>query len=107
MRYWPRGVRKGSYDEWMRELAPSVELLRTLKLTTDAEAHSGPPSPGSGYDWRTAYREEMRLQGASIAVLRARLSVGKTLTLLCACHDPNQCHRLVLADILADGGRLP
>ncbi len=28
MRFWPRGVRKERFDAWMRELAPSVELLR-------------------------------------------------------------------------------
>lgn len=105
MRYWPRGVRKGSFDEWARELAPSVELLQTLKLTNAIAALNGSSGPDKSYDWRTAYREEMRLQGGSITRLQARLSAGETLTLLCGCHDPNQCHRSLLADILGDGER--
>ncbi len=28
MRFWPRGVRRERFDAWMRELAPSAELLR-------------------------------------------------------------------------------
>ena len=28
MRFWPRGARRERFDAWMRELAPSAELLR-------------------------------------------------------------------------------
>lgn len=30
-RYYPRGVRKDHFDEWVRELAPSAELLKGYK----------------------------------------------------------------------------
>ena len=31
MRYWPRGVKKDRIDSWIKELAPSKELLADLQ----------------------------------------------------------------------------
>ena len=30
-RFWPRGVRRGTVDEWCRELAPSAALLKRYR----------------------------------------------------------------------------
>ena len=32
MRYWPCGVRRDRFDVWLRQLAPSAELLKWCKL---------------------------------------------------------------------------
>ena len=31
MRYWPRGIRREHVDGWIRELAPSAELLKSYR----------------------------------------------------------------------------
>jgi uncharacterized protein YeaO (DUF488 family) len=96
MRYWPRGMKREAFDEWLRELAPSPALLQKAKSIgslTDCVSTDN-------VSWAAAYRAEMRLQTASIDLLRKRHERGETLTLLCGCHDPSECHRSILADIL-------
>ena len=95
MRYWPRGVKREHVDEWIRELAPSPELLRWClgnRDTIDPETFAA--------TWKRRYREEMDQRADLIEGLRTRLRNGETLTLLCACHDPAKCHRSVLAEII-------
>jgi len=95
MRYWPRGVRKDHIDEWRRELAPSPELLRWCwdnKDRVDFQEYSA--------TWMHRYREEMEERVDLIEGLRTRLGNGETLTLLCACHKLDDCHRLELAKII-------
>ena len=97
MRFWPRGVRKECFDVWMRELAPSAELLRWCWAEQE--------KPGLNeyvyqQDWRARYITEMETQKALIDELRHRHEAGETLTLLCACHDPGRCHRSILASLI-------
>jgi uncharacterized protein YeaO (DUF488 family) len=30
-RYWPRGIKKGHFDKWYKELSPSRDLLKRYK----------------------------------------------------------------------------
>ena len=99
MRYWPRGVRKDTIDVWLRELAPSVELLKWCRAQAassdyDAEAYRA--------EWTGRYRVEMAQPEAQrmIAELRQRHEQGETLTLLCACHNPAVFHRTALASLV-------
>ena len=49
MRYWPRGVRRERVDVWLKDAAPSTELLK-------AYTHGGL----SWSDFEAGYRAEMR-----------------------------------------------
>jgi len=97
MRFYPRGVKKGHVDEWIKGLAPSPELLRWCwanKDTIDPETFA--------VTWKRRYREEMDQRADLIEGLRARLRNGETLTLLCVCHRADDCHRLELAKIIRE-----
>lgn len=94
MRYWPRGVRKEVFNTWMRDLAPSPELLHWIMDQKDK------PTKNIWLKWAAQYRDEMALQSNAIAELRARHEAGETITLLCGCHDKSRCHRSLLRDLI-------
>jgi len=97
MRFWPRGCTKDQYDEWRPQLAPSRELLGWIKSQTQSQDCD----PFEIYEhWRDRYIAEMENQSGLIAELRERHEHGEVLTLLCSCHDPNECHRLILRDLI-------
>ena len=95
MRFWPRGVKRDHIDQWIRGLAPSRELLKwcwTSQGELDPDIYAN--------TWKRRYREEMAGQTDLIENLRERLKSGESVTLLCACHNPEMCHRSVLAEII-------
>ena len=53
MRYWPRGVRREAVDRWLRDLAPSPELLREYRERDDPAARSA--ATGDDRLWVPAY----------------------------------------------------
>jgi uncharacterized protein YeaO (DUF488 family) len=89
MRYWPRGVKRERVDTWLKEAAPSAELLR-------AYTHEG-------LDWSAfeeRFRQEMAERSEVMRQLRDLERQHGTLTLLC--HErQGHCHRMILADLLA------
>ncbi len=98
----PRGVPKAQfatrdfYDVWLPELAPSAQLLRTLRAAQhDAGWHA----------FVRAYRAQMRQPEAQrwIAVLAA-LSHSGDFSVGCYCEDESRCHRSVLRELLAAQG---
>lgn len=94
-RRWPRGIAKGErFSEWMKELAPSIELL-------DAYLHED-------LDWETyreRFLEEMQSETARprIEELADRVADGETITLLCD-HPrdaPDEhCHRFLVEELV-------
>lgn len=98
MRRWPRGIPKGSVDQWEPDLGPSHALLRAYR---DGEI------PWAEFAGR--YREEV-LQRPGLLDWAARMATGTGVTLLCGSHPEEECHRSVLATILlerlgASGGK--
>ena len=95
-RYRPRALPKKdeTWDEWRKELGPSVALH------ADFYGKHGPPIGILEYVRR--YHEEMRERHAEVDALVTRLRAGEALTLLCssACTVPQQCHRTLLAKLL-------
>lgn len=92
MRKWPRGITKGSVDEWIRELGPSEMLLslwRKGQLRWE--------------EFAARYRGEMGENNEAVEAVR-RLAEGKTITLLCGCRDESRCHRTVLKAIIEGDG---
>lgn len=95
-RYRPRGLPKAqeTWDVWMRELAPSRELLADFQgkggVTLTLEA------------FRERYLDEMSAQRERIQELADRVDRGETITLLCskACLIAQACHRTILAELI-------
>jgi uncharacterized protein YeaO (DUF488 family) len=96
-RYRPRGVAKRdeTWDRWMPQLGPSVELHAAYYGKGGRD-----PLPWSAY--RSQYLREMRQQRETIAELARRVAADETITLLCssACVDERRCHRSVLRDLM-------
>jgi uncharacterized protein YeaO (DUF488 family) len=91
MRLWPRGVRKGVADQWLRGLGTPVDLIRKWKAGT--------------IPWATlasGYRKHLRSAEAR-AELRALTVLARRgrVTLLCTCPEEARCHRGILKGVLA------
>ena len=90
-RYWPRGFSRErlSLTEHLKEMAPSVELLRDWKAGNISWA-----------EYKNRYYKEMAQQHEKISKLAKRAS-DKTITLLCFERKENpHCHRYLLKDLI-------
>jgi uncharacterized protein YeaO (DUF488 family) len=91
MRLWPRGIRKTRVDRWLKELGPSLLLLRAFRR--------------GNLGW-AAYRRQY-VRGLASPPAQAALSEVRALarrrpvTLLCGCSDETRCHRSLLRAYLA------
>ena len=95
-RYWPRGVSKErlSITDWLRNLAPSKELLRDWKNKRI-----------SWEKYTVRYHKEMRGQREAIRDLANRAKQG-TITLLCFEQEDNPCcHRHLLKRLIENEER--
>jgi len=90
-RYWPRGISRErlSITEWLRNLAPSKELLfdwKNKKISWD--------------EYTIRYHEEMSSQNKVIRELANRAKRG-TIALLCFEKEGDPCcHRHLLKDLI-------
>lgn len=102
-RRWLRRLRKTQIDEWARELAPSTELLDWHQGALDELTPGSNAAEAQHERFRRRYLAELTAQRPKLAELRGRARNGETLTLLCACHNPDGCHRTILAGVLKRG----
>ena len=86
-RYYPRGVRRSHFDDWVRALAPSRELLRGYKEGSIAWK-----------DFVGAFLAQMRGDAEARSALRdlRNEAMGGGVTLLCYEPDGAPCHRHIL-----------
>jgi len=88
MRYWPRGVKRERVDLWLKDAAPSRELLHAYNH--------------EDLDWSTferRYRDEMADRPEVLRHLGELEREHGALVLLC--HErQGHCHRTILADLL-------
>ena len=92
-RFWPRGVKKDAADLYLPDLAPSKDLVQAFK--------------SGEMDWPTfkrRYQAEMKGQTSLIRTLAWLDARGEVVTLLCACDDPDRCHRSILGDLVKKAG---
>jgi len=99
VRFPPRGVPKGElaardfYDVWLPILAPTAELIRTVRAGGDTA-------------WRRFSREfamQMRAPEAARTLdLLAALSHHTNLSIGCYCDDEARCHRSILRQLLLE-----
>jgi uncharacterized protein YeaO (DUF488 family) len=95
MRHWPRGIRRERADVWLKDAAPSRELLRSYM-------HEGLPWD----EFEQRYRAEILEQRPEVLErLRELEREHVDLTLLCHERIPPRphCHREVLLDLLSAG----
>ncbi|MFI6495542.1 DUF488 family protein [Streptomyces sp. NPDC050564] len=93
-RVWPEGIRRrgAPLDEWLRDVAPSVELQRWY-------GHN----PLQFGEFRRRYLTELGDQGHRQAAVRLRdIAERSSLTLLTATQDMDHAHVAVLAEWLTD-----
>jgi uncharacterized protein YeaO (DUF488 family) len=91
-RLWPRGLRKDSatFDEWLREVAPSDGLRRWYRH-----------EPARFAEFTERYRAELAEPERALALRRLReYRQAGPLTLLTATKDLAHSHAAVLAAIL-------
>ena len=88
MQYWPRGVKKDRIDVWFKELGTNKDLIKAWK--------SGKLT---WREFKKRYIADLQDEGKQ-AILRALAKRAKRekITLLCACRDPDKCHRTILKE---------
>jgi uncharacterized protein YeaO (DUF488 family) len=92
MRRWPRGVRRERIDVWLKDAAPSTELL-----------HEYTHDESTWEEFEQRYRAEMLDERPHVLEqLRELERQHGTITLLCHERMPpaQHCHRVVLQDLL-------
>jgi len=77
------------YDEWLKDLAPSSELLNDSRKNKI-----------SWNEYEARYRKEMEKRKEMIKTLKERSDRGETITLLCWEKDDKTCHRRLLKQII-------
>lgn len=89
-RLWPRGIKKESlhYDEWLKEIAPSAELLKALHSETIDFEH-----------FSQRYRQELQ-NSVPLKSLKTR-SQEQKVTLMTAAKLDQKNHITVLLDLLS------
>jgi len=91
MRLWPRGIRKGHVDLWLKHLGADMTVRREFKAGTL-----------SWTDFRKRYLAGLEAPEAQTALNELkRLIARRRVTLLCACPDESRCHRGILKRLLA------
>ena len=77
------------YDEWLRDLAPSIELLNDYR--------------NKKIDWseyEKRYLKEMESKKELISELKKRSDNGEVISLLCWEKDDRFCHRRLLKNLI-------
>lgn len=90
-RFYPRGIRKGHFDQWMRELAPTKELVQSYKHGKITQAQ-----------FTTRFLKQMSTDETSKQTIQtlAKLAKKTNVTLLCYEPDGEFCHRHLLENMI-------
>jgi len=96
-RYYPRGIKKGHFDDWVRVLSPSPALLLSYK--------------DGKIDWETfkqKFLDELSNNIDSIEVINILHDEMRTdaITLLCFEKSGKHCHRHFVRDIIENPKKL-
>jgi len=91
MRLWPRGIKKGHVDIWLKELGAELPLIRAWKA---GRLTSWP-------QFRRRYLAGLKKPAARTQLQELRALARKNrVTLLCACPDKSRCHRSLLKPLV-------
>ncbi len=91
-RYYPRGVKKTHFDDWVRELAPSRELLKQYK---EGEI-----------TWKKFENKFVKEMNGDESIEKLQMlstkAKKKPITLLCYEKNDHECHRHLVQDMLLE-----
>ncbi len=90
-RFYPRGVRKDHFDEWVRALAPSVELLKGYKEgKVDQE------------QFKIQFYSQIYSNTDSLEAIQTISEIARhsNVTLLCYEKDGDFCHRYLVNSLI-------
>ena len=92
-RFYPRGVKKTHFDRWVKDLAPSAELLGKYK--------------SNSVTWKqfvARFKRELRNGDASFQTIESLHSESTDLNITLLCYEPDgvPCHRHLLREIIGD-----
>ncbi len=91
-RYWPRGVKKGAIDLWLKELGTEPGLITEWKSgSVDWEDFSKRYISGLKSDEAIA---------ALCALREKNNKAGGRVILLCTCKKQERCHRRLLKELI-------
>ena len=88
-RYWPQGIKREHFDEWQKELAPSVPLLKEIKSGSISDE-----------EFVRRFETEMQDNEANRAALDELRQTDADTTLLCHEVEGVICHRHLLRRIV-------
>ncbi len=91
-RYYPRGVKKEHFDDWIRELAPSKELLKQYK--------EGKIS-WNKFEKKFLIQMNDKESAMKLQVLSTQAK-KKPITLLCYEKNDHECHRHLVHELLLE-----
>ena len=92
-RFYPRGVKRDHFDDWVRELAPSPTLLKLYK--------QGRITPA---DYAVQYLIEINNDDSKEALRQLKHETDtKNVTLLCYEPEGEFCHRCILKKLILKG----
>lgn len=90
-RFYPRGVKRERYDIWVRDLAPSAELLRRYK------------SSDVGWtDFKSSLLDEFSGNIDSVEAIHALHAQSSTQDIILLCYEKDgvPCHRHMVRDLI-------
>ena len=90
-RLHPRGVKKSQYDQWLKELSPSMELVHKYKK--------------GEISWKkflSIYKSQISKNTQSLELIKQLQKQSKieNITLLCFEADGEPCHRHLLREVI-------
>lgn len=90
-RFYPRGVRKDHFDQWMRELAPSKDLLKDYKTGEINQSQ-----------FTRQFLKQIHVDNESKLAIQtlSALACDRNVTLLCYERDGDFCHRHLVQDVI-------
>ena len=92
-RYYPRGVKREHFDDWMQELAPSNTLLKLYKQGRITSK-----------DFTIQYQIEISNEDAQQAMFKLKQDSNvKNVTILCYEPEGKFCHRCILKKVVLSG----
>lgn len=91
-RYYPRGVKKDHFDDWVRELSPSKDLLKQYKE--------------GKITWNTFEKRFLIQMNDEQCMMKLQTlstqAKKKPITLLCYEKNDHECHRHLIHDLLLE-----
>ncbi len=100
IRQRPQSRKKGFSKNGLRESLSEneIEYLGFPSLGVPKEMRDELKSSGNYKSFFKKYQESLTSKNQEINELFSKIKSGKRIALLCFEHDPNKCHRIILAE---------